>query len=476
MPKLKQPTSLQELVFDFIVNHCANYCHQLSLKGDLEKLRQTITEIKTELFPWLPPILGQPSEFCENFFEIFLLRGYDTLKSSNICRPIAHNRAAAEIMMDVEIPGLICSDLHLEYLDIRDYRRFKILDALKMYDFPVFQALDYFPLENLTELWMINWCTNHELEIVGSRCRKLKILNISYSRNVTDDGLRALRPCADLRVIHFRCSVSKVTNDAINELLSTHTKLEEFNTISVKYLPGRDEIRIYDPCSRRQTLVCPSVKRYCIRGAVWSSDLNAIVTLFPNLTNLQFCCRSLIDLRVLQNLKNLKVLCFLGIHSVIIYIEQLLTVIGENISVIEIKMSSTAVGHLTQNDVNFVHKFCKNIQEFVFSYRPTIRMDKLLMPSFMKLKKLSIERCFMLTATIEFQEMPELEDLTLVNFEPIVDIISSIMLDNIRFGKLKMFHSMILEGKEHQRLNGLNQIAKEMNIDFSVVFFGDFEL
>ncbi|XP_046627172.1 uncharacterized protein LOC124308473 isoform X1 [Neodiprion virginianus] len=480
MPKLKQPEPLKELVFDFIVTHCASYCHQLSVKGDLEKLRQSITEIKLEVFSWLPPILGQHAEFCEKFFETFLGFGYDLLKSSGRVRPLAHNRAAVEIMMDVEIRGLRCSDLHLEYLDSPDYCRFQNIDALKMhnppYEFVNHNVLRCFRLENLTQLWMISWCGDRELEIIGRRCRKLQLLNIMNSVNVSEEGLRALRPCTDLRVIDFRGCASKLTNNAVNRLLSDLKKLEEFNVIEDEYFPGRDEIKTYDPCSRRQTLVCPSMKRYCFRGSVQNSDLDAVVTLFPHLTHLQFCCEILGDLRKLQNLQSLKELSFWGSYSVIRHLGPLLKIIGENISVIKLNLPTTVVGHLSQLDVNFVHEYCKNIQEFVFAFRPRMHMDELLIRSFMKLKKLAIEHCYMRIATIEFQEMPELEDLTLVDFEPIVDIISSIMLDNTRFGKLKTFYSPTLDSTDHQRLHDLNQIAKERNLDFSIVFLDDCSL
>ncbi|XP_046489905.1 uncharacterized protein [Neodiprion pinetum] len=476
MPKLKQPTPLTELVFDFIVNHCANYCHQLSLKGNLEKLRRTINEIKTELFRWMPLVLRQRAAFCSSFITTFLGLGYDVTSSDGLVRPAAHNKAAIEIMMDVEIPGLRCTDQHLGHLKVRDYHRFQTINTLDMrnprFGYRLHDVLSRFRLENLTQLVLVGWCNNQALEVIGSRCRNLRLLNISNSQRVGDVGLLALLPCTDLRNIDFRACATRITYDTVNTLLSTFTKLEQFNTINHEYYPGQDQTKAFDPCKRERTLVCPSMDRYCFRGTVYNSDLDAVVTLFPNLSRLQFCCNMVGDYQILQNLHNLEELSFWGDVSIVPHLWQLLRIIGENISVLNLHMPNGIPGLFTQNEVNFVHECCKNIREFSFGFVSRIDMDKLLIRPFMKLKKLVIIHRHMRTATIEFQEMPELEDLSLTYFDPIVDIISSMMFDNTRFGNLKKIKCPILDATDHQLLHHLNLIAKERNLDISVVFVG----
>ncbi|XP_046489903.1 uncharacterized protein [Neodiprion pinetum] len=478
MPKLKQPTPLKKRAFDFIVTHCASYCHQLSVKGDLEKLRQSITEIKSEVFSWLPPILNQLSEFCERFFDEFSKFGKEMAKSGGRVRSMTHRKVAVEIMMDVEIPGLRCSDLHLECANRSEYRRFQSIEVLIMqspsHAFPSSKAMSYFRLENLIEIWLITRCNNQELRIIGTHCKKLQILNITYSRYVTDDGLRALQMCADLRVIDFVGSV--ISNDCINELLSTHKKLEEFNIIKHDYLPWAGRVEVYDPCSRARELVCPSIRRYCARGPVSEANLIAITVLFPNLTYIQFCCQFFSDLTVLKNLKHLTELSFLSSYSILSHVRHLLTTVGENISSLEVKMSFRGNEYFKQDDVNFIYKLCPNIQELILPYDPNAPHDILVVPPFNKLKVLSLKNSSSWEATVEFHQLPELETLMLANFTPIVQIVERAMFDNVKFPKLKRFCSMLLTARRDTGLDDLNTVARERNLDFKIVTISDHDL
>ncbi|XP_068994192.1 uncharacterized protein [Neodiprion pinetum] len=223
MPKPKQPSSLKSISFEAMVAHFVDRCDRLSIDGVSRRLRRQISLIKHHLHPRLLSNLF--AEFCSVFLEEFYRVGINRSE----LRPDGHNRAVLEVMMDLEIPGLKCGGDILRFLDLRDSHRFRGLRKLDLDGFwdhgP--RTLAKFRLQDLAELCYPRNCTDLDLEVVGQRCPKLQVLDVAGSVKVTDRGLRALSSCPDLRVLDLYCC--RVTDDGVNELLSTHRKIEEFN-------------------------------------------------------------------------------------------------------------------------------------------------------------------------------------------------------------------------------------------------------
>ncbi|XP_046748801.1 uncharacterized protein LOC124412720 [Diprion similis] len=477
MPKHKQPTLLQEMAFDLLVTHFVEYCQQQSsYQQNSRTLRESIVLIKKQLFPRLPPNLSMISDFCTRFFDAFQVscwKGSSAVHRTNRDSYIAE---ALEMMMDVKILRLQCTQSHLYHLDHNDFHRFQGLQVLQIHTLSSIHVmpgvLGYFCLENLTELHLPKQCTNLDLKIIGSRCPLLQVLDINDSPDVDDEGLRALQPCSDLRVIDF-CFL-KVSNDGVNELLSAHKKLEEFNvriTVRPRVYLGLD----FDVLSRPKTLVCPSIKRYCILRLkpVTNAHLLAIVALFPNLIHLRIYDQLVGDLRILQKLERLKELDLSDCTSRprANNLRQLLTVKGENISSLGMKNLYRVGFYLTQSDLDFIYKFCKNIESLKFVYERQVWMDTLVVPPFPKLKILDVEarrfnnNGFPHHAVIQFGEMLQLEILRFENFGPTIKITESIMFDNVRFPNLK---KVLCGEAEIDGARRINKIARDNNLDFSM--------
>ncbi|XP_046436357.1 uncharacterized protein LOC124188067 [Neodiprion fabricii] len=470
MPKRKEPALLQDLAFDSMVSHCVDYCQKTSCHLDSKKLRKCIAKIKSQLFPLLPPNLSLVEDFCIKFFEVFKLTCWE--------RSAMHRESyiakALEIMMDVKIPNLRCSHAYLNYLDCNDFHRFRGLESLEIETFPSYDVsgiLEYFCLENLRELYLPQQCNNNDLAIIGSCCPLLQVLDVSNSPDVDDYGLQALQPCSDLRVLDF--CFWRVSNVGVNDLLSAHPKLEELNarkTVRLRMCVGLD----FDLLSRPLTMVCPSMKRYCVRfKPVTNEILHALITLFPNLTYLRIFGQVEGDLRLLQKLKMLNALDFSGgvSHPSTNNLRELLTIIGANISSLDMKNLYCVGVFLTQDDMNFLYESCKNVEYLTFVYERSSCGDKLVVPPFPKLKELDVEakrfnnNRFPSHAEIEFGVLNQLETLRFENFGPIAKITESIMFDHVRFPNLK---KVLCEEADEEGMRKINKIAKDNNLDFTM--------
>lgn len=460
MPNIKQPSSLKKMAFHSLVKHVVSYCDKLSVPGSLTKLRRGIILVKEQVRNHLSGILF--AKFCRGFLNRFYRLGTRPLDE----RPASHYKAALEIAMDIEIVGLRFEGCTVRYLDPRDALRIHRLDSLDWSEFQFCETkprgLENFRFQNLTTFVFPRLCTDEDLLIVGRRCLKLQILMIQESSKVTDRGLRGLKSCSELRVVCLHnCRVS---DDGMNELLSMHEKLEEFNM--PKYYSNGD--KSFDVTSRSSSMTCPSIKRVCIQSTpVTNEHLQSVVELFPNLTHLRVCCQLMGDLCKLKDLEKLTELnfscgyrCFRTEN-----LKQLVKIVGGRLTTLNMLHCNPRV-YLTQEDLNFLLEFCCNLQCLRFDYGPVQTMDRLVIPQFQKLKELECSTLLQYSGChvdLEFGNMPALENLKIDGFQVTMEAMKLLMLDNVRFPKLKV---LIIPYASEECVNRLMEIAVQKNLDF----------
>lgn len=222
MPKLKPVASLQSMAMDAYFEFVVQFCNRLSATGGPGRFRSGVYAIRDQICSGLPnPFLV---EFATKFLDEFLLNTRNRL----------FHEVALEMVMDVEIPGLRLKGHNLHYLDPHEEGyRFQTFEELDLTSFvlgndePMFRFLHEFHLQDLVTFVYPQYCTNDDLTIIGMNCPKLETVRVTDSDYVTDEGLRGLSPCLNLRAACFRgcCNVSYI---GLNRLLSTHDKLEDF--------------------------------------------------------------------------------------------------------------------------------------------------------------------------------------------------------------------------------------------------------
>ncbi|XP_046436343.1 uncharacterized protein LOC124188063 isoform X3 [Neodiprion fabricii] len=462
MPRLRVPKSLRKAALDGLAAYFADYVDQLCVNRALSDVRQAIVLIKEYTHPCLPPRLY--NEVCRKFLTKFLW----IQRNRNKTHPASHNRAALEVLMDLDIVGLQCVGEIMKYFDPADAGRFRRLSVLKLHHVwnhigP--KSLENFDLRNLIELHVTFLCVDRDLEIVGANCPKLLVLHIEESRRVTDNGLKALRPCSELRVL---CVAGcQVTDTGINELLSTNKKIIEFNI-------GRHAIysaeESFDVLSRPRSLVCPFMKRFSIKcHSITDEHLHAIVELFPNLTYLRINGEIKGDLCTLKRLDKLIVLNFIvsryNYQLPMDNMNELLTSIGKNITMLNLKQ-------LTQAGLNFICKVCVNIEHLTFHYPKYSPPRPMVVPSFRKLKMFE---CIIHpeytgdSRILEFSTMPELRHLRcydeVLSRGEFMESLELILFDHKRFPNLK---TVFASGINAEICERMNQAAKQKNINFFI--------
>lgn len=467
MPKLKQPNPLQEKAFGILVNHVVNNCNRISVLGEVNLLKKNIAALKEHLHQNLPQILLL--KFCKQFlsrFAAFAWRRWDDR------RPIDHDWIVLKILLDLEIIGLKLTDQLVQ--DIEPFYVDGLLESqvLNMSAFivPNLTVFEDFRLGNLTKL-IISSCDDDNLKIIGSHCAKLQVLEIILSENVTDEGMRALNSCTELRSIDFCGCI--IRNSRINDILSIHKKLEEFRTVN-SYSESDES---FDVLTRERTLVCPSLKKFLIKlkgnTLLTYEHLSAVVELFPNLSDLEIA--SDIKGDILHVLKGMKKLTGLVFKYPVRHdnLEQLLMDIGQNITKLSISSPSP---RLNEKDLKTVYKHCSNIEFLTFKsikYGDWQEEDKLVIPPFRKLKNLHCHGPLTCKLTdnilaLEITELPEIETLTCehISSRGAVRMVDSIMFDHIKYPNLKLVHTCCLLKKDENRIN---KFAKNNNLDFKFV-------
>lgn len=459
MPGFKQPRRLERIAFDYLLKSVVGYCDKLSIDGTLSQLREGVSFVKNNVIANLP--VASFPEFIKKFFYKFYRIG---LRRSNF-RPDSHCRAILELTMDVDVVGLRCGGDILRHLSPRDAHRFR---GLKVLDFSGFwentpRRLENFCLEELTIFILPRFCTDLDLEVIGSRCPKLQVLDIEESVKVTDRGLSFLNSCTELRVANLRfCTVS---DKGINELLSLHNQLEEFN-VGRYYTRGE---KGFDILSRKVSDVCPSVKRFSIKSSpVTDAHLSSIVKIFPNLIHIRICCQVTGDLRALKDLRKLRELNFsYGYRCFrMTNLKELLLIVGENLHVLNIHHCFPSVS-VTQNDLDYIFQFCANLEYLEFDYEPDAITENLVIPSFKKLKTLKCTALDKSGVLLEFSKILELETLVIHGFDGVFQLTESMMLDHVNFPKLKEIRTFY---NSEENANRIAKIARHKNLDFLFKF------
>lgn len=325
MPKLKQPALLLKMAMNVLVDYFADYCHKSSVEGSVEKLRRGVAFIKEDVGPSLPFQLAPA--FYERFLREFL--GPD---AGHIA---SHQRVVLEVIMDRKMIGLKCPNIGS--LDMDDAHRIQGLQELVLDDRRCYK-LDMFRLEDLTAITYIHSCTDSDLELINENCKKLKYLDIKESIGVTDEGLRALGSCVELRDV-FVHGCEKVTHKGIQDFLSIHRKIERLYAWKDCRKPG------FYCFSTEGWSVYPSIKAFSVIGVkITNWMLRKVTEKFPNLSSIEIIGNTFYspaDLSILGSLSKLSALDIIrNCNWNWDILEQLLKSNGANITSLRVTASS----------------------------------------------------------------------------------------------------------------------------------------
>lgn len=225
---------------------------------------------------------------------------------------------------------------------------------------------------------------------------------------------------------------------------------------------------------------CPSLTRFVYENDRNSSpavELKSVVAKFPNLTYFRIKCIQVEDLTALIHLNKLTELrvdfheesrvdtrepSWLGL-------QEALTVIGTNLISLTLHDGPPP---LAQSDVNFIFEACPNLEYLQIdqSLDENYSVD---VPSFRKLKELILlsdterERDWTSNtgSVLKFGVMVNLEILSILKIKMDFLSLESIMLDNVKFPKLRIVKTNALGSKNIAKIE---EIARDNNIDFSI--------
>lgn len=456
MPKLKQPATLQSIVMDSLVEFVMQFLDNLNDNGSSEDFRQGISVIKDDVRDRMPALILVA--FITAYEKQLTRRLYDERwKSSNY-------KTALLMLMDVEIIGLKCDEEILAYVDPQDMHRFQVLTELDLsyVDDPVIHRfIETCDVNGLTTFTFSGGCTDDVLRLITDKCSNLRVLKIPRS-NITDNGLRALIPCKNLRVIDIS-NCKGVSHPGLSHLLSSHDGLEE---LSYSYrCASSDNAFDFLSCLEKP---CLSIK--CFRfqtNVVSDANLRSTVAMFPNLTNFELTCERIGDLAILRSLSKLReigVRFFDRIQPPTLEsawrgLRELLTFIGPKITTLEFSFyRRTCV--TDEQALHFIYEHCPNIECLKFDY---VSQD-LVVPPFRQLRVLCL---FAHTDEISFQldkfePLLNLEVLHLIYYKVNLETVKLMMLDE-KFPKLAGFATSCRWDDE-----AINRIASENNLDFKL--------
>lgn len=470
MPTRKEPASLQSIAMDILLKQIVNYCDDLSARESSENLCQGISVIKEEVHPRI--VWHLLPKLCERFLNEF----------SSKERPEWQYQAALEVIMDVDIIGLRCGGSILEYLDPQDGHRFRRLVELDLTHFStgVYAArtidLQDLHLEHLTTFIFPYNCTDLHLEALGLKCPRLQVVKIRHSSDATDEGMRSLGLCHELRVVDID-GCPEIGHFGLNCLLFVNKKMEDLSCGPANFDPHFFYEDHYS--SRFDTSEpCPSIKRFSMNSAYYVTDDHArsLVAKFPNLNHLSVSDAFVEDLSVLGGFSELRSIDLnlnsegsaSGTEQVLLSLRKLLTCIGANVRTLKFSFMDKGV-FLNQDGLNFVFESCPNIENLAFDHG----YEDLVIPSFEKLRDLSISvrrvsdfDVVTRVQALRFPKMSKLEDLVLYNFGIGLECVKSMIVDDKRFPKLALLRtdSMTVEG-----VREIEEIAKNNNLKFTII-------
>lgn len=448
---------------------------KLDDEGSSEEFRQGISVIKDNVRDRMPRLI------LADLIYRFMQELVGALTSNRWCK--SNYKASFELLMDVEIVGQSCDSMYFDYIDPQDMHRFRGIEQLDFShlkdDSVVHRILENCHLQDLTRLILDADCTDNNLTLIGKNCSKLEDVRLPKSF-ITDEGLRALSPCQELRIVDIT-DCDRISHVGINHLMSVHEKLERLsfgNWIDNGYFyNSRDFLsRLEKPCS--------SIECLCIKTPVFtSSKLCSIIEMFPNLSHLTMNCERVYDLTILKYLGNLSGIRigftgnveFFSIHSAWWSLQELLKLIGEDITTLEFSYSICSEQHLLdRQSLNFIYEYCPNIEHLKFDF---IKQD-LIVPPFQELKGLCLhainsdddafEPIEIWLQVEQFQTMVNLESLDVDNFNVASETVKSIMLNNTKFPKLATLRTDCEMAADE--VQEIKELARKNNLDFGIYF------
>ncbi|XP_012262664.1 uncharacterized protein LOC105689879 [Athalia rosae] len=236
-------------------------------------------------------------------------------------------------------------------------------------------------MPNLMSFTLCFDCTDSIVTAIGQNCPKLRKLDVTASRSVTDRCLTVLRTCWQLRQIQlFRTSVSIA---GYAELLSEHPNLEDIGRCD-EFGYVLEHIRITG--SYKQPL---NLKVFESRD-VTTEHLHLLVEMCPNLIKVSIVHDETINdvliLSALNNLTELKLLCCDFFTD---RIKELLETKGS-------KLTNLHLEHVNEIDLNalvYISQFCPILKNLVlynceFVEHAAVIPKKLFVPPFKYLERI----------------------------------------------------------------------------------------
>lgn len=461
MPPLKQPAPLRAMAMDLCAETILRLCINLIEKYSDEKLRQAISTVRRSVCDYVP-----------EYFLGELLNAVIKRSSRRRNCPDAHKHVM-ELLMDVDVTGL---ELRISTfgVDVKDVYRFRGVVELDMGSHSISESPQFFKNYQLSELRKVSVvkCSDRDLTVIGRNCSSLRSLKYTYSP-ITDEGLRALDQCRELRVLDIS-DCDQISHIGIIHLMSELAKLEDLCCGSwlVHSRPS------FDGCSFLSYLErpCSSMKRFHVSTVDLTDEhLRQVVEKFPNLTSFEPTCQSLGDMSILKSLHNLERIDLFGLASyssaqvvdrVWRSLKQLLSVIGENVKSLELPYNLSARCDSESRILIYILGACPNIEHL----RCFHRSYDIVIPSTQKLRVLhldtdQIDRDSGIVFDVEKSgTMANLEKLDLENFQVSFETIKAIMLDNVKFPKLAWLGT---GGVMSEEWDEIYEIIKNNNLKFN---------
>ncbi|XP_049774982.1 uncharacterized protein LOC126162482 isoform X1 [Schistocerca cancellata] len=209
-------------------------------------------------------------------------------------------------------------------------------------------------MKNLVSLCLCFDCTDHIISIVANNCSRLRILDVTSSRSVTDRSIPSLLNCQDLRqLLLYRTSVSI---EGYAELLVGLKNLrdlgrcDEFGTIL-------EHLRFSSTYSH------PLGLHIFQSRDVTTYHLNLLIEMCPCVRHVSiYHDERISDLTVLAALNDLRELKLMSCDFYTDHVKLLLEVKGQNLTWLHLE-------HVEEIDLNaliYISQFCPNLKKLVF--------------------------------------------------------------------------------------------------------------
>lgn len=467
MPCVKQPAPLQDTAMGVMVEYFSTLCHKYGGENSLHKLRQAVAFIKQNVGSNMPKKFAV--EFYNGFLGTLSLRDHLRLRTA-----FCHLRIALDIVMDETLIGLKCTSQILNSLRPKEISRVRGFTEIKL-QIAAPYSLRKLHLEHVTTFIHKYACTDSNLVVVGQCCPKLNHVDVSSSSEVTDVGLYGLCSCPNLRYLSVACCPA-VSLEGLNHFLSKNKSVRELFAWQHTNDTGFDFHD--DPEADHYEAVHPSIESFTMTQDFFASiehyDLNRLVNKFPNLRSVKLYGKFAGDLCILKSLKNLSKIDFVSDEgSTWAELEPLLKCVGSQITTLVVRYGAVDI---RQRDVDSMFQLCENLEFLRIECWAESDPVKLVIPSSQKLKDLycvDLAETEVIDITLEFGQLPQLENLQIHGFPMSTNQIESIILDHINFPNLKRIG--IPDFWIRDDVKGLARIAKNKNLNLKLGPFSVFE-